>query len=446
MMKQQYDVAIIGGGIAGLIAAAELAKAGATVILLEKSQKLGGRGMTVEKNGSLFNLGGHALYRLGETYSILQELGVKLTGGSPAANPYAIWDNKLQPMPDKPLKLLSSRLLGWSGKIELARFVAGLGKLDPSGIPNMSLREWAEKQFADPMVRHIFYGLCRTATYSKEIDSQLAGPVLRQLKRSLQPNGVLYVDGGWQTIADQLRGIAESCGAVIATGKGAAQIVLDETGTAVHGVQLQDGELVRAERVISTLAPHDTCRLLEKQPESLLQWKQSAQPAMAACLDLALKRLPVPERNLAIGLDRPIFFSNHSAGSKLSIHPGVQVVHLIKYNLPGESDARADELALEKTMDMIQPGWRQQLIEKQYLPRMTVVHDYAHTSRSQQRPGPAVAEILGLYTAGDWASHGEMLVDAAAASARRAAALIVQQLADAGGRQTPAPSQRLTYV
>jgi pyruvate/2-oxoglutarate dehydrogenase complex dihydrolipoamide dehydrogenase (E3) component len=63
---------------------------------------------------------------------------------------------------------------------------------------------------------------------------------------------------------------------------------------------------------------------------------------------------------------------------------------------------------------------------------MAVVHDYPHIGRTDRTPGPAVPEIRGLYAAGDWASHGELLADAAAASGRRAAALIVKDLAEAG--------------
>ena len=46
-----YDTAIIGGGLAGLIAAIELAKGGNKVVILEKSGRLGGRAITNKKNG-----------------------------------------------------------------------------------------------------------------------------------------------------------------------------------------------------------------------------------------------------------------------------------------------------------------------------------------------------------------------------------------------------------
>lgn len=61
-IMKKFDVAIVGGGLAGLTASIYLAKAGRKVIVLEKSSRFGGRGMTINKNGICMNLGAHALY------------------------------------------------------------------------------------------------------------------------------------------------------------------------------------------------------------------------------------------------------------------------------------------------------------------------------------------------------------------------------------------------
>ena len=81
---KKFDVAIVGGGLAGLTASIYLAKVGRKVIVLEKSSQFGGRGMTTNKNGICMNLGAHALYRGGAAFITFNELGMTLPGGIPS--------------------------------------------------------------------------------------------------------------------------------------------------------------------------------------------------------------------------------------------------------------------------------------------------------------------------------------------------------------------------
>lgn len=422
MMK--YDVAVIGGGITGLLAAVELSKTNKSVILLEKSGQFGGRAMTVNKKGALFNLGGHALYCGGEAYSMLQQLGIKLDGGSPPVNGSAIWRNELVPLPGDPLRLLTSRLLSLPEKFVFGRFMIKLGKVDCAALPAISLRQWAESEIREPMIRHLFYALCRTATYSRDIDYQLTGPVIKQLQRSLK-SGVRYIDGGWQTIIDQLRELAARNGVTILHHKHVREIEYD---TRVRKLHFEEEDSLDVDQVITTMSPAETIKLLRGAAGTALQrWQAQARPITAACLDLCLRKLPVAGRHFAIGIDQPVFFTNHSRVSKLS-EDGSLVVHLIKYHGQDRSDSIADRALLEETMTLLHPGWQQEVVAEQYLPRITVAADHMHAGRTDLLPGPTVPEIGGLYAAGDWASHGEMLVDAAAASARRA----VQQLLKEG--------------
>ena len=56
----------------------------------------------------------------------------------------------------------------------------------------------------------------------------------------------------------------------------------------------------------------------------------------------------------------------------------------------------------------------------------TVVHDFPHIDRVE-KPGPNIPEMPGVYVAGDWAGHDEILADAAVASGKRAALHILKQ-------------------
>jgi pseudooxynicotine dehydrogenase len=57
-MSRNYDVAVVGGGFAGLTAARDLQRLGHRVVLLEARDRLGGRAHTVEYGGMPVELGG----------------------------------------------------------------------------------------------------------------------------------------------------------------------------------------------------------------------------------------------------------------------------------------------------------------------------------------------------------------------------------------------------
>lgn len=414
----KYDVAIVGGGIAGLTAAAYAAKAGKRTVVIEKQERLGGRAITNKKKGAYFNLGGHALYK-GDAYNAFKELGIVLEGNQPSIDAYGIWKDRLLTLPTGVRSLVGSPLLTWKGKMEFAGWLAKLGKLDTRAYDGISLRDWIEGNVRDPMLRNVFYSLFRTASYAVAPDLQAAGPVLRQLLSALQ--GVLYLDRGWEQLVEKLRQTAAAHGTEWIEKNKAVSV--EHQGGAVRHVVCEDGTIVEASHVIVAAPPSVAHRLVPGADATALRtWKEQAIEITAACLDVALKKLPMPKQQFVYGIDRTVFLTNQSRASVLS-DDGDQVVCVLKYQ-GEETNAEADLRELEETLDLVQPGWRDQLVAKQYLPKMTVCHDFMHLKRAEN-PGPAVPEIAGLYVAGDWASHGELLVDAATASARRAVSHIL---------------------
>ena len=77
------DVIVVGGGLAGLSAAALVARAGRSVIVVEKSSHLGGRAATHVRDEIHWNLGPHALYCHGHAFRLFRELGISFTGRFP---------------------------------------------------------------------------------------------------------------------------------------------------------------------------------------------------------------------------------------------------------------------------------------------------------------------------------------------------------------------------
>ena len=74
-----YDVIVVGGGLAGLTASAYLAKAGHSTLLLEKEAACGGLVHTFERDGFVFDGGIRAMENSGILFPMLRHLGLEVT-------------------------------------------------------------------------------------------------------------------------------------------------------------------------------------------------------------------------------------------------------------------------------------------------------------------------------------------------------------------------------
>jgi phytoene dehydrogenase-like protein len=416
-------VAIVGGGLAGLVAAATLARAGRRAVVFEKARDAGGRARTQVEEGFEWNLGPHALYLGAAAARTLKELRVPFTGGKPPVTGFVLDRGAKHTLPGGLVSLLTTRLFGLGAKLETARLLAGLGRLDARPLAGVRIEDWLRREVAHEDVRRLLAALFRLATYANSPD-QSAGAAIANLQSALA-KGVLYLDHGWQTLVDGLRTVAAEAGARIETGARVEAVVHDDR---VRAVRLAGGREEPCDAVIVTGAPADAAALVERSDVTpLAKWADAVTPVRAACLDVGLSSLPVPGSTFALGVDQPLYASVHSAVAKL--HPsGGTVIHVAKYLPVGaDGDAHADERQLEGVLDLLQPGWRSAVIARRFLPQLVVTNALVTAAGGglPGRPGPAVPGIAGLYVAGDWVGREGLLFDASAASASEAARLVL---------------------
>src|SRR5262249_2308736 len=113
------DTIVVGGGLAGLTAAAVPPRPGAPVTVPERAAAPGGRAATRESNGFYLNLGAHALYRGGHGSRVLDELGVARPGGVPKpSGAYALDRGMAHALPGGFVSLLTTGLFGLAAKLE----------------------------------------------------------------------------------------------------------------------------------------------------------------------------------------------------------------------------------------------------------------------------------------------------------------------------------------
>ena len=419
---QRADVVVIGAGLAGLAVAGYAARAGRSVVLLEKAGAAGGRAQTTAVGRFQFNLGPHALYRNGHAEQVLRELDVPIAGRSPnASGGYAVSGGVAHALPGGFLSLLTTGLFGIASKLEAARLLAGLGRMAAAPLDRTSVRDWLARDVRQPEVRALLGGLVRVSSYAADHARMSAGAAVAQVQGALG-GGVRYLDGGWQPLVDGLAATATRAGARLSTSARAAAVT---DGGGCRTVRLADGTTIDADAVVIAAGPDAAAQLLDGAAGATARgWASAAIPVRAACLDIGMSRLPRPRATFALGIDRPLYLSVHSAVARLAPE-GAAMIHVMKYGA-GDADPRAEERELEGLLDLIQPGWRELTIERRFLPNMLVSHALptAAAGGLTGRPQVAVPGADGVYVVGDWVGPTGMLADASMASAHQAAQAI----------------------
>jgi phytoene dehydrogenase-like protein len=444
-------VVVVGGGLAGLAAAVYLARGGRTVTVFEKRRDLGGRAITSLRQGFRFNLGAHALYRTGAASAVYRELGIPATGGVAKGRGVAILGNEHYKFPGSIWSILTTSLLNPTAKFQLLALMLRLRRINPAQFESISLRQWLDENVADSRLRELMEAFFRLFTYADHADSESAAYALAQAKIALR--GAKYVHEGWQKIVDSVRnaavaagvnfvsssrivGVHHENGAVKSVELGGLEFNLDRMDTrALAMPELKpddvEGARIPASTVLLCVDPVSAAELIDA-PSITSSWT-ALKPVTAACLDVALRSLPDPKNTFALGIDKPLYLSVHSAFAQVAPKGGA-LIHTAKYlkeqrstiddydNSARRAGASEDERELEDLLDRVQPGWREVLVHRRFLPSMTVAN--ALVTPGAKRPSP-VTPIRGLYIAGDWVGGEGLLSDASLASAREAAKAIL---------------------
>lgn len=323
-------VVVIGGGVSGLASAALLARGGADVTLIERHDHVGGRAGRFEVDGFTFDTGPswylmreafeHFFALLGRDvndeldlidldprYRVFFEdsdggatqLDVRADSDRNWAAFNALHDGDGDAMHDY------ARVAGERYDLALERFLyttfekplrsvdaATMKRLpELAGLLTRSLGDAIASKVTDPRLRQI---LGFHAVFLGSTPDRL--PSLFSLMSHLDLiEGVSYPRGGMYAVIEACARVAREEGVTIRTGTAVEQILVE--GGRATGVRLADGEIVRADAVVSGADMHHTeTALVERQYQSRPErtWAKK-RPGISALLVLAGVEGELPE-------------------------------------------------------------------------------------------------------------------------------------------------------
>jgi phytoene dehydrogenase-like protein len=401
-----HEVTIVGGGVAGLIAAVECAEAGVPVRVLEAHGHLGGRAVSTP-GPFVANLGPHALYTGTALWDWLVARGLHAPAATPGVRASRFRrGGDLTRVP--PPALLRAVRLG--REVRRGRVAA---PVDTSLRDWLLGRGWPDRDVAD------LSGLAGVLTFDHDPGRLSAAFVWERVERiALRPRPVArYPEGGWAAIVRRLADAAVERGARIEVG---ARV--DDVGAlAARGGPVV---LAVAPRAARTLLGDDALR-----PES----------PRVALLDVGLASrrgdpYPVLDADEAMFLTRP--------SAVVEVAPaGHSLVQLSAPMRPGEQLEEAVG-RMEALLDAAFRGWRGREVwrRRSAVTESTGAVDLPGTTWRDRTP---VAYADGVWLAGDWVAAPGHLAEAsctsAVAAARAAVAASTGRDASPAGPLTTTP-------
>lgn len=302
-------VAVVGGGIAGLVAARALAKAGHDVRVLESADRVGGVIRSDRREGFLLERGPNTVRPTTGLLALVDELGLAdaMLLSDPGLPRYMAWKGSLIALPSTPRTLLTTPLLSAGGKLRLLAepFVhrRGAGDSEETVGAFFTRRVGAQVagRFVAPFVSGIFAGdpgrLSAEAAFpslvrgEREHGSLLRWAISLSFRRAKSgppgPRGLLSFREGLETLP---RALAAFLGDRV------------ETGVEVRSVRLENGRWSietaagprEADRVYLACPSGEAARLVRGfAPEAAAALEEIPQPPVAV-LHLAWRTSALP--------------------------------------------------------------------------------------------------------------------------------------------------------
>lgn len=430
-------VAIIGGGLAGLTAAAYLSESAAVDgIMFERSPQLGGRAFTYEKSGFTLNYGAHAIYGI-DRHSITRlerELGLSFS--SKSVDKRTVMYEKNNQIDEAPLDFINLVRTGLLSTMQKVRFAGEITAIITQihTLKNYdTLGDYLAESDADEDVKELWEHLvCSNFFIAPEDARKVSGQVISEYYQNLflSKRPVNYILGSWAVITNQLRQKIESTNRW--------QIALQE---GVDGIRYESGKYwvntkVREEafdRIIFAMPVQQVVKLMKSTPwEPFLVPYENNTSTEVMVYDLGLSRVVARPFSYISDMDNKMFISDVSATDHTLTPIGGQLLQGIAYiHDEGFNDEISRKAYLEQRMSQMEglfdkhyPGWRDAVVVKRASKKAMV---QSVKNISSNRMLPIRLENVPFYFCGDGCEGKGELAERSFSSARNVAQLLMKE-------------------
>jgi 15-cis-phytoene desaturase len=399
------DVLIVGGGLAGLSAAALLAKQGKKVTLIERGQ-IGGRAVTLNLKGFSFNFGAHAIY--GRDTSILHQFQKELSldidwrDFSPDKAKYDI-GHTLTDVPANIKGLFLTKILKGADKLKFTFEVFKTMISIEKGKEHQSISQWMEEQNLSEEVKKMMLTLASSNFFTstpENIPSTVFFDYYRRLFKTNKP--VAYIGGGWQALINQFVKIIEENNGTIYTKMKAENVLVEENQ--LKAVVGKD-KVFYADEFIFAVPPSELAKLFsETKLNYYFQHYAQYDPNYVFVYDIGLReRIDVPY-TYVYDQKNKLFITDISYYDETCVPEGGQLLQAIAYmkkeDIGNKEAAASYQENIENMYDKHFHGWRDQLV----VPRVSkraIAQEISWTMH--QKPLPVnVPDMRNVFFAGDW--------------------------------------------
>ncbi|ADU30027.1 phytoene desaturase family protein [Evansella cellulosilytica] len=405
MNKSQYDVIIVGGGLAGLSSAAYLAHNGKKVAVIERG-KLGGRAMTIKMKGFQFNFGAHAIYGRDQSYltKLEKELDLKLywSDFTQMKAKYDL-DDEVSVVPSNIGGLLQTKLLKGMDKFRFAYHILFTTLGFEKGDPDVSIKEWLDNKKVSPAVKEMMLNLAASNFFTGEPERIPSDVFFGYYKRLFKTNiPVSYIQGGWEKLINEFVRVIEQNGGEIIT------------KTKVTGLEVNKNKIQKvytkknsyaAENFIFAIPPDELTSLFtETSIEKDLERYTDYEPTYVIFYDIGLKKRIDSSFTYIYDKAKQIFISDISYYDMEAAPPGGQLLQAVAYlkrddiNSPSAHERIIKEI--EDFYDKHFEGWRKQLVVPR-VSKVAVVQAIKWTMHQRGLP-TSFSTLDNTFFAGDW--------------------------------------------